>query len=225
MKQILGREARSMPIRLLCCCLLLLSVASAQIPNRKGPDPYEKIKTQARADDILKDVLVQLNSFFKIRLRHPVQLHLVEAKVMDEIFKNSPYRGSQIGLYTGMENGRHQVYVMTGWNRDTFEGITTHELVHAWQDENGLRHQELAMVEGLAMWIESKYYDRIGAFQKSENVRETADPVYGVGVKAMLRLEDAVGAANVTSEVRKLRSIAELERKYPPKKTSGLKGR
>lgn len=190
--------------------LVVATPAWAQIGDKK-PDPYEKITTQAQADQIKAQVLKDLAKSFGLSLSRPVELHLVDAKVMDEQIGNSPYKGAEIGLYTGIKNGKHQVYVMEGWSRDKCQGITAHELVHAWQTENGLQMQEQALVEGLAMWIEYKYFDQLGAYQMSENIRDTADPVYGVGIKTLLGVEDRVGTANVVREVRKVRTVAELE--------------
>ncbi|MGE0490919.1 MAG: hypothetical protein AB7S38_17060 [Vulcanimicrobiota bacterium] len=190
--------------------MLLLTLPSpAQIGGKKR-DPYEKIKTQAQADEVGKEVLADLNKLFGMRLTKPVDLHLVDPKVMDAKFASSPYKGAEIGLYTGIENGRHQVWVMEGWSRDVCQGVTAHELTHAWQTENGLNHQDQALIEGLAMWIEQRYYDHLGAYQLAENVRDTADPVYGVGIKALLALEDKVGALKVLAEVRKVRTADQL---------------
>lgn len=191
--------------------LLLFLLWIPAFAREKKPDPYQKIETQKQADGVLTMVTQDLRTMFGMNLSYPVDLHLVDGKEMDAKFSDSPYKGAEIGLYTGIKGGRHQVYVMEGWSLDKCRGTTAHELTHAWQTENNLNSQEQALIEGLAMWVEMKYYDKIGAYQMSENVRDTADPVYGVGIKALMALEDKVGAHQVLQAIKNVSTVAEIE--------------
>jgi hypothetical protein len=193
----------------LLTCLALLGSALA----KPGGNPYEVIDKQAQADAVMKDVLATMGSSFGLRLKYPVQLYLVEPEVMDRLFKESPYKGAEVGLYTGIKNGKHQLYVMKGWGRDQCAGITCHELTHAWQAENAPLHQEQVLKEGYAMYVEYKYYDLIGAYSFSERIRQTADPVYGVGFFAVLDAESVVGPSKMADLMRQANGVKDLPKK------------
>lgn len=189
---------------------LFISFLLTGLALAKSPDPYQVIDKQPLAEEILREVQATMAQKFSLRLTKPVEIHLVEAKEMDGLVGNSPYKGAEIGLYTGVRNGKHQVYVMKGWARDYCAGITAHELTHAWQEENTPRTQEQALVEGFAKWVEYKYYDAIGAYTFADRMRSTADPVYGVGFFALMDTERAVGQAKVADTVRKAVSLSDL---------------
>lgn len=158
----------------------------------------------------MREVLSTMQSRFNLRLTRQVEMHLVEAEVMDKMISQSPYKGAQVGLYTGVKSGKHQVYVMKGWGRDQCAGIVAHELTHAWQQENAPYDQDLVLKEGFAMWVEYKYFDVTGAFAYAQRIRETADPVYGVGFFAVIETEDAVGANQVAEVMRKAVKVSDL---------------
>lgn len=179
----------------------------------KTSNPYQIIDKQAQADSLMREVLATMASRFQLRLSKPVELHLVEASVMDKMITQSPYKGAQVGLYTGVKNGKHQIYVMKGWGRDQCAGIIAHELTHGWQEENAPRQQDRVLKEGFAMWVEYKYFDLTGAFTYSQRIRETADPVYGVGFFAVLESEEAVGASKVADLMRTAVNASELPKK------------
>lgn len=202
----------------LLMCALGLAALCGVAALAKAPDPYEIIDKQAQADGVMRDVLSLMGSRFGLRLSKPVQNHLVEPSVMDKLLEDddSPYGGAEIGLYTGMENGKHQLYVMKGWARDYCAGITAHELTHAWQEENAPPDQDDVLSEGFAMWIEYRYYDAIGAYTYSQQMRETADPVYGVGLYAILDAEAVVGQNRVADLMRTARTVKDLPKKKTP---------
>lgn len=191
--------------------VLLTAVAWARPAN-----PYDVIDKQGQAQEVLQVVQGQLVSFFGMKLRIPVAIHLVEPKEMDKLLGDSPYHGAEIGLYTGVRDGRHQVYVMKGWSRDYASGITAHELTHAWQYENAPKSQDQVVKEGFAKWIEYRYYDRIGAYTYSNRELKTADPVYGVGFFAMLDAEAVLGPTKLADEMRRITTISELPKKKAP---------
>lgn len=195
-----------MRVIVLCLCALLLLGAA---------NPYEKIEKQAQAEALLNDVQANMASKFKLRLTKPVQIYLVTPQEMDKMMSKSPYKGAEVGIYTGIENGKHQVYVMNGWNRDVCSGITAHELTHAWQEENAPADQAQTVKEGFAMWVEYKFYDMIGAYTAADEMRQTADPVYGVGFFRVLEVEDVVGTAKVADTMRTASQLNQLPSKKP----------
>lgn len=192
---------------------IVLGFLCTSVALAKSPDPYEVIDKQTQAEAVMRDVVATMGSRFGLRITTPVQIHLVEAKEMDKLFSGSPYHGAEIGLYTGISNGKHQLYVMKGWARDQCAGITAHELTHAWQTENVPADQDLVLREGFAKWVEYKYYDLIGAYTYSQQIRETADPVYGVGFFAVLDAEAAVGAPKVADLMKGAHSAKDLPKK------------
>jgi hypothetical protein len=193
---------------MLFALLLLAGWAQAKAPN-----PYELIQEQAQAEDVMRSVQATMQQQFGLRLIKPVQIHLVEPAEMDKLLGDSPYKGNEIGLYTGVRGGKHQVYVMKGWARDYAAGITAHELTHAWQEENVPAHQEQAVKEGFAMWVEYKFYDVTGAYAYADKMRDTADPVYGVGFFAIMDAERAIGQAKVADTMRRAVAIKDLPKK------------
>ena len=186
-------------------CLFLTPLALA-----RGGDPYERISDQAKARELFQEVRADLKSMFGISVSSPVELFLVDAKVMDDLFKTSPYRGAEIGLYLH-KNGRHQVYVMKDWSRDLCAGVAAHEYVHAWQQERCPENQELVIREGFARWVEAKYFDKIGAYQMVENIRDVGDPIYGVGYKTMVAWEDKYGIAKLVQMVQRISKVSEAK--------------
>lgn len=190
--------------------VLVLLVSCLGSAWARSANPYEIIDKPSQADQVLREVTPVLAQQFGLTLRLPVELHLVEAKVMDKMFADSPYKGAQVGLYTGVKNGKHQIYVMKGWARDFCAGITAHELTHAWQQENVPPQQSTVVKEGFAMWVEYKYYDFIGAYTNAQRVRETADPVYGVGFFAVFDVENRLGAGKVAQTMRSAVDVKDL---------------
>jgi hypothetical protein len=176
----------------------------------RGGNPYERINDPAQAKEIFQDIREDLKTMFGMTVSGPVELNLVEPKVMDDLFKSSPYHGAEIGLYRH-HNGRHEIYVMKDWSRDLCSGVTAHEYTHAWQTEHCPPGQEQVIREGFARWVEAKYYDKIGAYQMVENLRAVGDPVYGVGYKTMLAWEDKYGAPGLVKLVQKVNTVADVK--------------
>lgn len=196
------------PLILLLCCLTW-GIAVAKLGDK--PDPYEKIESNKKAQEVFKDVQAQLRKNFGFSLALPVRLELVHESVMDQMMKASPYKGAEVGLYT-MKNGQHHIYVMQGWNRDYCAGVTAHEYTHAWQTERVPAGQDIILREGFASWIEMKYFDSIGAYQYADNLRRQADPVYGVGIKTMMALEDKIGPRKLVELVQRASTMADVEK-------------
>ncbi len=194
---------------ILLFCLLTWGVAFAKLGDK--PDPYEKIEDQAKAQEVFKEVQAFLKKQWGFSLTRSIKIDLVQASVMDKLMSASPYKGNEVGLYM-MKDGQHQIYVMEGWNRDYCSGVTAHEYTHAWQAEHCPSGQDIVLKEGFANWIEMKYYDATGAYQFADNVRQEADPVYGVGVKTMMALEDKIGAKKLVELVQRVSTMAEVEK-------------
>lgn len=197
--------------RLLLLLFLLFPCGVALAKLGEKPDPYEKIETQAKADEVFKDVQAFLRKNWGFSLSRPVQLALVHESEMDKLLAGNPYKGAEVGLYT-MKDGHHQIYVMRGWNRDYCSGVTAHEFTHAWQADRCPYGQDIVLREGFASWIEMKYYDATGAYQMADNLRQQADPVYGVGIKTMMALEDKIGAKKLVELVQKISTVDEANK-------------
>jgi hypothetical protein len=198
-------------MRHLLFTLLLLSFTTGVALARLGdpPNPYERIKDPAQAQQILTQVRADLQQMFGMIVSRPVDLHLVEGSEMDRLLSGNAYKGSEIGLYHDEPNGHHNISVMRDWSRDMCSGITAHEFTHAWQREHCPPNQDIVIKEGFARWVEAKYYDKIGAYAMVQRIREVADPVYGVGYKKMLEWESAYGVQGLVRLVQHISTVAE----------------
>ena len=164
------------------------------------------IETDKDAGAMLQKARQTLKGRLNMQLNQPVDVRLVTGQELDSIMKNSSYRGNIVGIHT-MEDGRHVVYMMRGMGRDQFFGTLCHELTHGWQAEN-CPNQELALREGLAVWVEYKclYFD--GAYTLANRLNNNiADPVYGVGYRFIQSLEKKFGQGEVLEQVKKLKRI------------------
>lgn len=182
---------------ILCATLLPGPLRASGIPLVIGTDADARL--------VLDKALAVMRERLGMTLARPVQVKVVDGKELDAVVPESPYRGRVIGLHT-MRDGRHMVYLMRDKGRDQVFGTMCHELTHGWQAENCPR-QEPALQEGLAVWVEYKCLWWDGAYSLANRVHGIADPVYGVGYRYILKLEDAHGEKGVLQQVKKIDRI------------------
>ena len=168
------------------------------------------INDSKQMDALIPKVKATLVKEFGIFITLPVDYHLLEGSEMDKIMNDGTYKGAEIGLHRFV-NGRHEVYIMKGMNEDQFCSTLAHELTHAWQIERCVRNQDGVVKEGFARWVEYKYLDLIGAYALANSVKEVADPVYGVGFRKMLDLEDKIGAKEMTNKIKTIVTIDDIK--------------
>jgi hypothetical protein len=168
-------------------------------------DAYKVISTQADLDAVMVQVRQLLIAQFALTLRLPVKGTLVSGAKLDELYGGA-YRGAQIGLYRN-KGTYHEIYIMIDMGKDNCLATLSHEMTHAWQMESCPANQDILVKEGFARWVEYKTLLKTGAYIPAQNLREQADPVYGVGFKKMLELEDKLGEMGLVQKVKTMRTL------------------
>ena len=164
------------------------------------------INTDEDAEKVLEKAKKNLGEKLGMTFRKPVEMKLVTGKELDEIVKNSPYKGAVVGLHW-FKDGKHNIYMMKNTGKDDFYGTVCHEMTHGWQAEN-CPGQSKVLVEGLAVWVEYKSLMWDGAYVKARALnRNIADPIYGVGYRYIQKLEDQYGESGVLEHVKKMKDI------------------
>ncbi len=164
------------------------------------------INTDEAAEKVLDKAKKILGEKLGMAFRNPVEMKLATGKELDEIAKDSPYKGAIVGLHS-FKDGKHKIYMMKNTGRDDFYGTVCHEMTHGWQVEN-CPGQSRVLMEGLAVWVEYKALMWDGAYTKARSLnRNIADPVYGVGYRYIQKLEDQYGESGVLEQVKKIKDI------------------
>ena len=189
--------------------LFLIVFILTFIPKVVFSAPTDIIDDPSQMDSLIPKVKATLAKEFGIFVNLPVRYFLVKGEELDRVYSGT-YRGSEIGLHRYV-NGAHEIYIMKGMSEDSFEATLAHELTHAWQIERCVPEQDKIVREGFARWIEYKYLDLIGAYVLANSVKRDADPVYGVGFKKMLDLEDKVGAKEMINKIKTVVTINDIK--------------
>ncbi|MCD4783615.1 MAG: basic secretory family protein [Candidatus Eremiobacteraeota bacterium] len=154
---------------------------------------------------VFKKAKESLRSKLGMVFHRPFEIKLVTGKEMDKITKASPYHKNIIGLHR-YRKGVNYIYMLDDVGKDRFYGTMCHEMTHGWQDEN-CPGQTRILREGLARWVEVKALQWSGAHTLARQIHRTADPIYGVGYKFILKVEDKYGEKGVLPYVLKLKDI------------------
>jgi DNA-directed RNA polymerase subunit RPC12/RpoP len=119
--------------------------------------------------------------------------------------QNGPAITHQRGITrssTYTENGhvvRTQVdgiAVLRGMPSIVFEGVTVHELGHAWLTVHGIRPLPLWAEEGFCELLAYRYYMDLATDESryhAKNIEQNPDPVYGEGFRRMRAMADSMG--------------------------------
>ena len=102
-----------------------------------------------------------------------------------------------IGFYVPPPLGGPLVYIEHGTPRAIAYGVLVHELTHAWQWANWPREAARTLVEGLAMWAEYQALLAEGAIHAARHAERYGDPIYGLGFRLALEVEQRLGAEYV----------------------------
>lgn len=170
---------------------LIIGVTSSFAARINDLKDVQALFTKARTN-ISKD--------FGIFVSGTINIQLVDAQTLDSLYSGA-YRGAEIGLYV-CKNGKQTIYIMKNLPSDECYGTICHEYTHAWQTQNCPLSQELCLKEGFARYIE--YYSLLndGAYTLANNIKEQADPVYGVGLKHLFDIEKKSGIKGVVQYVK-----------------------
>ena len=110
------------------------------------------------------------------------------------------YEGEDIdGFYAPSS---HEIVIASGYTELITLSLLAHELVHAWQNENGLSGCEKQLLEGFAVWVEMRVLYRLKAPAVAANHVSRRDRVYGQGLRKCLSIEVACGVDGLLAFVR-----------------------
>lgn len=180
-------------IFLIIIILLSLNLSFGENYNRTVNDISE-------AEELLNIAKNYLQTNFGMIISGKINLQVVSASKLDELY-HGIYRGSEIGLYQ-QDFGGHHIYIMQGLSRDKCLSTIAHEYTHAWQHENCPLNQDIRLKEGFARWIEVKILRLDGAYQLALDIERSLDPVYGYGLKILIKIEESQGERAVINYVK-----------------------
>lgn len=178
-----------------------LSAETYEEAQKRQQEATKLITTYEQTKELLPGAKDFLLNRFGISVKGPVKIIIASGEQLDSMYTGA-YKGAESGLYK-IRDGVHCLYILTGLNKDAFMGCVAHEYTHAWQRENAPRNQDDVLREGFAKWIEYKYYQSVGAYTDANRVIALADPVYGVGFKLMIAVEDKNREKGVIEFVKK----------------------
>lgn len=186
---------------IIAACRPPLSAESYDEVKKREEEAARLITAQKDADALLSKIEDFVHGRFGMSVKSPVKVIIATGEQLDSMYTGA-YKGAESGLYK-INGGVHCLYILTGMNKDAFMGCVAHEYTHAWQWENAPNNQDSILKEGFAKWIEYKYYQSAGAYTEANRVMALADPVYGVGFKLMLNVEDKRGEKGVVEFAKK----------------------
>ncbi len=181
-------------------------------PAPSGKRPLV-IEEKEQMKEILDRVLTYLESRFDMVFNQPLKVEFVTDREMDQAFEGE-CKGMEVGFYLrGSDKGRpfHQVYIMKNRSYESVFDTAIHELAHAWQAENVPSGQDMRIIEGFATWIACKgLYDDGDYAMYNSYMDNISGPVYGVGYRYILHLEDSMGEKKVVQFVKSAREMPDF---------------
>jgi len=149
------------------------------------------------ADNIYKEVVSFMEHRFKMILREPVPIKMVNRAEMTKAASESiKGAGRLFGLYI-RKNKKSSIYFLFGTPRHITQSTLAHEFTHAWQQENAVKNQSGRIVEGFAEWLAYKMILENNAKEAAKIVENRQDDVYGAGLKLFMRMEEKSNEASV----------------------------
>lgn len=99
---------------------------------------------------------------------------------------------------------QHAIYILESLPKVEFAGVLAHELIHAWQTQNGI-HPPPLWCEGLCNL--GSYYTYLmmpSPLTKilKQGLMDSPDPIYGDGFRAVHKLESEMGLSGVIAKYR-----------------------
>jgi len=185
--------------------ILIFTALTLCISSVNADDIPSVINKQEDAMKVFQNAKDTLEFRMGMVFKKPFEVKLVTGEEMDEITRGSPYHKSVVGLHF-YRDGKHYIFMLKDVGKDMFYGTMCHEMTHGWQDEN-CPNQSIRLKEGLAMWVEVKVLRWSGAYTLASRKHRVADPIYGVGYKFILEVEDKYGEKGVLPYIVNLKDI------------------
>lgn len=117
---------------------------------------------------------------------------------------------TSFGLLTGKhinQTFQHTIYVLTHLTKIEFAGTLAHEMLHAWQVQNGIKMSP-KMTEGLCNMGSYLMYDTLANSLTKillKSIHESPDPVYGGGFREVFAIYEECGWTELINKVRENR--------------------
>jgi len=179
------------------------------------------IKPGDSVESVKASVINNLNrvGFDDLRIED-ITIEIVSAQKLAEIRKspiNLQNKGitmsktttaTSFGFFTGKntrQTFRHRVYMLTHLTKIEFAGTLAHELLHAWQVQNGI-NMSPKMTEGVCnMGTYLMYTSLPGSLTKIllKSLNESNDPIYGDGFREVFTIYNDIGWSELIMKIRK----------------------
>ena len=166
--------------------------------------------------ELFSDTMTLISENFNMLLESGIQIMTVDAKTLGKLskvlFRPTPdYDGRVIGLARQTGHG-YELYIENGSPRLSTIATMAHEATHIWQYQNWKKKQiraeygrknELAVYEGMAVWVEIQVLYILGEFTyaaEQEHLSTSRTDEYGKGFRWYLK---QYGMSRNGTEIRK----------------------
>jgi hypothetical protein len=151
--------------------------------------------------------------FDDLRIEDITSIEIVSAGKMAELYQSpTNHRGltlsrtaTSFGLLGGKsQTFQHTIYMLTHLTKIEFAGVLAHEMLHAWQTQNGINMSPKSM-EGLCNLGSYLMYQTLASSLTKiclRNLHENPDPVYGDGFREMHGYLEELGWSDLIKSVR-----------------------
>jgi len=102
------------------------------------------------------------------------------------------------------------IAVLRGMPATLFQGVTIHELGHAWLAVHNIRSLPLWAEEGFCELLSYRYYTEMATDESryhANNIEQNPNPVYGNGFRRIRALADSMGFQRFVETLRTTRQL------------------
>ena len=156
------------------------------------------IKTGDNIEQIRTNVVNALNKVgFDDLRKEDITVEVVSAQKISEISKtpiNTNNRGFVRSTFSDTASGgrlfKHSIYILTHLIRIEFAGALAHEMLHAWQVQNGVSMSPKKTEGFCNLGTALMWGDQSCTYSKLywQNIYNSPDPIYGEGLREMYAL-------------------------------------
>ncbi|GAC1628585.1 MAG: hypothetical protein NVS4B7_17640 [Ktedonobacteraceae bacterium] len=176
------------------------------------------IESSSQAQPIFRRLVQEMNKQGLQYNHHQLNLELVDRATLTERLKarstkdtlgvTSHSTHSMNGLVVRIEvNG---IAVLQGLPSTLFQGVTVHELGHAWLAIQGIQGLPPWAEEGFCELLAYRFYKEMNTPESryhAESIERNKDQIYGEGFKRVRALSDAMGFRQLVETMRTTRRI------------------
>ena len=167
--------------------------------------PFEKVENTVQAKILLREAQEYLQHRFAITVKQPL---VVELFTSFSSWQVAFYQFSGlVGRYRPCELKKekvHLVYVLKGLSREKCKGVMVHEVVHAFQREQGILAHDKMLREGMSRWLEYKFLLSEGEQKSAQRLKIAKSLLYGRGLRKVLEMEKSMGEKKLLEYLKNL---------------------